>query len=116
MTVLFVALALALFLIPFALLFVFERMARAGKEPLTEPDRVTVLDGVVVPIGGYVPLIHPGPPLTDSLGAERCATESRIVADRMAGALDPVQYQQKMAALAALDATTRPLRLPPEPR
>jgi hypothetical protein len=111
----FVALAIVLLLAPLAVLYVVERMARAGKGPLAEPDRMSVLDGTIVPVGGFVPLFYPGPASADdTLDSERCATEGRIVADLLAGRLEPAQYQRRMAALAALDATTRPV--PPEAR
>ena len=113
----FVALAIVLLLVPLAVLYVVDRMAQAGKGPLAEPDRMTVLDGTIVPMGGLVALLDPGPPSADrSLDTDRCATESRIVADLMTGTLDPAQYQLRMAALATLDATTRPVQVPPEPR
>jgi hypothetical protein len=115
--VMFAVLAIVLLLTPLAVLYVVERMARAGKGPLAEPDRMTVLDGAIVPMGGFVPLLDPGPPSGDrSLDTERCATESRIVADLIAGTLEPGQYQLRMAALAELDATTRPVHVPPEPQ
>jgi hypothetical protein len=112
----FVALALILLLVPLAAVYVFERMARSGKGPLADPDRTVVLDGFIVPMAGFVPLLGPAaPPPDSSLDAERCAIESRIVASLMTGDLDHAKYQQRMAALAELDATTRPVRVPPEP-
>jgi hypothetical protein len=112
----FVAVALVLLLVPLAALYVFERMACSGRGPLAESDRAVVLDGFIVPMAGYVPLLGPAAATPDpSLDAERCATESRIVASLMAGDLDCAKYQQRMAALAALDATTRSVRVPPEP-
>jgi hypothetical protein len=93
----FVALALALaftfalLLVPFGMLYVFERMA-----------------------GHIVALIDPGPAdPVHPVDTERCAAESRLVAALIAGDLDRPGYRERMAELAA---TTGPVRLPPEPR
>jgi hypothetical protein len=113
----FVALAFALLLVTLAVLFVVERVARAGNGTLAEPDRTVVFDGTMVPVGGrMVALVDPGPadpvPAQDT---EQCAAESRLVAALIAGELDRSQYQERMAELAATDAVVRPVRLPPEP-
>jgi hypothetical protein len=113
----FVALAFALLLIPLALLYVFERMARAGKGPLADLDSSVVFGGTIVPVGGHmVALVDPGPadPVR-AADAEQGSAESRLVAALIAGELDRSQYRERMAELAATDAVTRPVRLPPEP-
>ena len=104
-------------LVPLALLYVLERMARNGKGPLADADRMVVFDGTVVPVGGHVvALVDPGPAVqVGSADAERCAAESRLVAALIAGELDRARYHERMAELAAMDDTTRPVRLPPEP-
>lgn len=112
----FVALVFALLLVPVAVLYVFERMDRAGKEPLADSDRTVVFDGTVVPMGGHVvALVGRGPAEPDPpVDAVRCTAESRLVAALIAGELDRSEYQDRMAELAATDAMTRPVRLPPE--
>jgi len=112
-----VVLALALLLVPFALLFVFERMGRAGSGPLAEPHGTVVFSGTVVPVGGHVvPLVDPWRTTpTKPTDSESCAAEGRLVAALIAGELDRAQYQEQMAELAAADAIIRPVRLPREP-
>jgi hypothetical protein len=113
----YTGLVLALLLAPLALVYVFEQMAKAGKGPLAEPDRMIVLDGTITPAPAPVAaLVDLGPAAAaHPLDAERCAAESRLVAALIAGELDRVGYQERMAELAAQDAAVRPVRLPPEP-
>src|SRR5688572_5261477 len=108
----FVVLAFALLLVPLATLFVFERMARAGKGPLAEPDRMILLDGAMVPLATPVVAL---PSSARPADAEQCAAESRLVAALFAGKLDRAEYRERMAELAASDAAIRPVRLPPMP-
>ena len=96
----FVALALALFAVPFTALYVCERLARAGKGPLAEPDRMLVLDGAVV-----------AAPVEEQPSSD----EGRLVAALIAGDLDRARYRERMAELAARDAAIRPVPMPPEP-
>jgi hypothetical protein len=111
----YVVLAFALLLVPFGALYVFERLAHAGKGPLAEPDRMIVLDGTIVPAAtSAVALIDAGSPEpAKPIDDEACAAESRLVAALIAGELDRTQYRERMADLAASDATVRPVRLPP---
>jgi hypothetical protein len=110
----FVVLAFALLLVPLATLFVFERMARSGKGPLAEPDRMILLDGAMVPIAAPVLALASPDPVRPA-DAEQCAAESRLVAALLAGELDRTEYRERMAELAASDAAIRPVRLPPMP-
>jgi hypothetical protein len=113
----FVALAFALLLFPLAVLFVLERMSRAGKGPLAGADGRVVYDGTIVPVGGHVvALVDPWrTALANPIDNESCLAESRLAAALIAGELDRAQYQEQMADLAAADAVIRPVRLPREP-
>src|SRR5215212_9809375 len=105
----FVALAFALLLVPLAVLYVCEWMARAGRGPLADPDRLIVLDCTIVPMVGVMALADPGTTApAQPLDAERCAAESRLVAALIAGDLDRAGYREGMAELAAADAATHP--------
>jgi hypothetical protein len=113
----FVVLAFVLLLVPFAALYVIEWLARAGKGPLVDPDRMIVLDAGLVPVPlPALPAVasddgprQPRTPIDD----EACDAESRIVAALLAGDLDPGRYRERMADLAAADAAVHPVRLPP---
>jgi hypothetical protein len=114
----YIVLAIVLLLAPLGALYVLERMARAGKGPLADPDRVVVLDGTIIPVPAPV-----GAPddawKREPLGLiddEACAAESCLVTSLIAGELDRAQYQERMADLAAADAAIRPVRLPPDAR
>ena len=114
----YVVLAMVLLLLPLGALYVFERMARAGKGPLADPDRMVVLDGTIIPVPAQV--VAPDDawkrdPLR-LIDDEACAAESCLVTALIAGALDRAQYRERMADLAAADAAIRPVRLPPEAR
>jgi hypothetical protein len=112
----YIVLTIVLLLAPLGALYVFERMARAGKGPLADPDRMVVLDGTIIP--APAPVVAPDhawqrepPRLIDD---EACAAESCLVTALITGELDPAQYQERMADLAAADAVIRPVRLPPD--
>ena len=109
----YLALAFALLLVPFEALYVFERMAKAGKGPLAQPSRMAVLDGTIVaaPVTGSVVGL-PAPP--EPGDTEGCAAETRLVAALVAGRLSQADYQTRMAELAAKEADVRPVRLPPD--
>ena len=111
----YVVLAFVLLLVPFAALYVFERLARAGKGPLADPGRMIVLDGTIIPVPTPVLTLVdvPTPETVKLKDNEACVAESRIVAALLAGELDRTQYQERMADLAATDAAIRPVRLPP---
>lgn len=109
----YVVLALVLLLVPFAALYVFERLARAGEGPLADPDRMIVLDGTIVPVPIAALVGAPTPEPVNLNDDEACVAESRIVAALIAGELDRTQYQERMAELAATDAAIHPVRLPP---
>lgn len=112
-----VVLALALLLVPLAILFVFERTGPTGKEPRAEPDGKVAFGGTVVPMGGHVgALVDPWPAASPHpADTESCAAERRLVAALIAGELDRTRYQEQMAKFAAADAVIRPVRLPREP-
>jgi hypothetical protein len=113
----YIVLAMVLLLLPLGALYVFERMARAGKGPLADPDRMVVLDGTIIPVP---PAVAPGDawkrePLR-LIDDDACVAESRLVTSLIAGELDRGQYQERMADLAAADAVVRPVRVPPDAR
>jgi hypothetical protein len=119
----YVVLAFVLMLVPFCALYVFERLARAGKGRLAEPDRMIVLDGTIIPTPEPAPTPAPASAValvdaaptdpTEPIDGEACAAECRLVAALMAGDLSRTDYRERMADLAASDATIRPVRLPP---
>ena len=112
----YIVLALVLLLLPLGALYLFERMARAGKGPLADPDRMVVLDGTIIPVPA--PAVAPDDawkrePLR-LINDEACAAESCVVTALFAVELDRAQYHERMADLAAADAAIRPVRLPPD--
>ena len=112
-----VVLAFALLFLLVVVLYVLERMERAGEAPLADSDRALVFDGTVVPVGGHVgALVDRGPAEPDPpVDAGRCIAESRLVTALIAGEVDRSEYQERMAELAANDAVTRPVRPPSRP-
>jgi hypothetical protein len=114
--------AMVLMLLPLVVLYVCERAAKMGRGPLADPARMTVLDGQIVPESTPPPTTARENPVSttaelvfaDPRDTERCAAESRLVRELLAGTLDRGRYQTEMAALAAGTASP-PVTLPDDP-
>ncbi len=63
-----------------------------------------------------VPLPAPAPPDPADPTPEEELMEQIVTAERLAGILSPVDYQQAMAIIAAQDAVSHPLAVPPDRR
>jgi hypothetical protein len=114
--------AMVLMMVPLVVLYVCEQAAKNGRGPLAEPGRMTVLDGQVVPAPATAPVparpvpagpATPDPVFTDPGDTGRCAAESRLVRQLLAGTLERPRYHAEMAALAA--GTGSPVQMPADP-
>jgi hypothetical protein len=107
-----VVLAFVSLIMPLAVEYICDRMAKRRAGPQAGSAHPTVLDGWIVPTPATAEDLPESAAeavvFADAGDAARCATESRLARGLLDGRLDRTRYHAAMAALAAGAAPAQP--------